>query len=315
MSTRVITQLGATDPHRGLISEAHPEVELVDFSGDPPDGLQADVFFGGYMGWDQILRWLDATGVRWVQLSGTGVDKVPDAVYDGRIVTCARGAAAVPIAEWVIAAIIASGQALPRGVRARAAEVLELPDPAARLGRGEHGWHRRARRYRPSPSRNGQCALGMNVRAMRRTDTPSPIEGVELVTRHRSARSTERITSCSRRRRRRGPSTSSTRVFARRSSPASTSSTSRAARWWIRTRCESRSMTAGSPLPRSTRSIPSRCRRATGSTRIRRCSSSAHVSWYTPELQRTAVEIFVDNLGRFLRDEPLLYIVDRDEGY
>ena len=42
---------------------------------------------------------------------------------------------------------------------------------------------------------------------------------------------------------------------------------------------------------------------------------SAHVSWYTPELQRTAVEIFVDNLGRFLRDEPLLHVVDRDEGY
>ena len=41
----------------------------------------------------------------------------------------------------------------------------------------------------------------------------------------------------------------------------------------------------------------------------------AHVSWYTPELQRTAVEIFVDNLGRFLRDEPLLHVVDRDEGY
>ena len=80
MSTRVITQLGATDAHRALILATHPDVELVDL---------------GYMGWDQILRWLDASGVRWVQLSGTGVDKVPDAVYDGRIVTCARGAAAI----------------------------------------------------------------------------------------------------------------------------------------------------------------------------------------------------------------------------
>ena len=33
---------------------------------------------------------------------------------------------------------------------------------------------------------------------------------------------------------------------------------------------------------------------------------SAHVSWYTPEMQRASVEIFVENLGRFLRNEPLL---------
>ncbi len=42
---------------------------------------------------------------------------------------------------------------------------------------------------------------------------------------------------------------------------------------------------------------------------------SAHVSWYTPALQRTAVEIFVENLGRFLRGDPLLYVVDPAEGY
>jgi phosphoglycerate dehydrogenase-like enzyme len=42
---------------------------------------------------------------------------------------------------------------------------------------------------------------------------------------------------------------------------------------------------------------------------------SAHVSWYSPALQRAAVEIFVDNLGRFLRGEPLLHVVDAGEGY
>ena len=42
---------------------------------------------------------------------------------------------------------------------------------------------------------------------------------------------------------------------------------------------------------------------------------SAHVSWYTPALQRTAVEIFVENLGRFLRGDPLLHVVDPAEGY
>src|SRR4029077_19445547 len=42
---------------------------------------------------------------------------------------------------------------------------------------------------------------------------------------------------------------------------------------------------------------------------------SAHVSWYTPEMQRASVEIFVENLRRFLRNEPLRYVVDPAEGY
>ena len=42
---------------------------------------------------------------------------------------------------------------------------------------------------------------------------------------------------------------------------------------------------------------------------------SAHISWYEPELQRAALAIFVDNLGRFARGEPLREVVDPDEGY
>jgi phosphoglycerate dehydrogenase-like enzyme len=42
---------------------------------------------------------------------------------------------------------------------------------------------------------------------------------------------------------------------------------------------------------------------------------AAHISWYTAELMQAALEIFVDNIGRFARGEPLLHVVDRDEGY
>ena len=42
---------------------------------------------------------------------------------------------------------------------------------------------------------------------------------------------------------------------------------------------------------------------------------TAHISWYTPQLQEAAVEIFVENIGRFRRGEPLLHVVDADEGY
>ena len=270
MSTRVITQLGATDPHRGLISEAHPEVELVDFSGEPPDGLQADVFFGGYMGWEQILRWLDATGVRWVQLSGTGVDKVPDAVYDGRIVTSARGAAAVPIAEWVIAAIMARAKRFPEVFVHEPPKYWNFPIPPLAsvagstvgvVGLGGIGVAIAER----------AMALGMNVRAMRRTDTPSPIEGVELVTDIEAlVADADHVVLAA-------PATARTKhlidaaVFDQ-VKPGVHLVNIAAARWSIRTRCASRSTTDGWRWPPSTRSIPNRCRRATGSTRTRRCS-------------------------------------------
>ena len=52
--------------------------------------------------------------MRWVQTSGTGVDKVPRSIYDGRIVTCARGASAEPISEWVMAAVLAWAKRMPQ---------------------------------------------------------------------------------------------------------------------------------------------------------------------------------------------------------
>jgi phosphoglycerate dehydrogenase-like enzyme len=42
---------------------------------------------------------------------------------------------------------------------------------------------------------------------------------------------------------------------------------------------------------------------------------SAHISWYEPQIQRVALDIFIDNLGRFARGEPLREVVDPAEGY
>ena len=41
----------------------------------------------------------------------------------------------------------------------------------------------------------------------------------------------------------------------------------------------------------------------------------AHISWYNPDLQGAAIEIFLDNIGRFTRGEELREVVDPDEGY
>jgi phosphoglycerate dehydrogenase-like enzyme len=42
---------------------------------------------------------------------------------------------------------------------------------------------------------------------------------------------------------------------------------------------------------------------------------AAHISWYTPQLQATAVDILIDNIGRHQRGESLLHVVDQAEGY
>jgi phosphoglycerate dehydrogenase-like enzyme len=115
--------------------------------------------------------------IPWVHVFGTGVDGVPDEVFDGRVVTCSRGAGAVPISEFVLAAMLAFEKDLP------AIWVHEPPKhwSLARLG-GLHG-----RRLAvlglggigSAVARLG-VAFGMEVRGLRRTEAPSGVPGVEV---------------------------------------------------------------------------------------------------------------------------------------
>src|SRR5262249_28167302 len=57
----VLLQRGATAPDRKLITDAFPEIELINVDGPPPAGVHADVFFGGYMDWDTLIAWIEAT--------------------------------------------------------------------------------------------------------------------------------------------------------------------------------------------------------------------------------------------------------------
>jgi phosphoglycerate dehydrogenase-like enzyme len=313
MTTRVITQLGATDPDRHLISDTYPEVELISLDGDPPPGLHADAFFGGYMAWDTILRWLDATDVRWVQLSGTGIDKVPAEVFDGRVVTNARGASAVPIAEWVLAAILARAKRMPEVFLSEPPKYWNFPIPTldaiagstlAVVGLGGIG---SAIAVRALP-------FGMRVKALRRTNAPSPVAGVEIVTSlddlltdadhlvlaaPATARTDHLIDEDALAKVKRGLHIVNIARGALVDQDALRHALDdgRVALATLDT-VEPEPLPAGHWLYRHP------------NVRL-----SAHVSWYTPELQRTAVEIFVDNLGRFLRGEPLRYVVDRAEGY
>jgi phosphoglycerate dehydrogenase-like enzyme len=310
---RVITQLGATSAHRALITDAHPDIELMELDGDPPVDLSADVFFGGYLGWESILRWLDAAEVQWVQLSGTGVDNVPKAVFDGRIVTCARGASAVPISEWVLAAILSAAKNFPDVFLHEPPKYWNFPVPQfdavagstlSLVGLGGIGI---AIAERALP-------FGMRVKALRRTDAPSPVEGVEIV------HSLDDLVADADHLVLAAPATARTRHLLDAAALAK-----------VKPGVHLVNIARGALVDQDA------LRKALDDGRVSlatldtvdpepppaghwlydhpKVRLSAHVSWYSPALQQAAVEIFVDNLGRYLRKEPLLHVVDPAEGY
>lgn len=170
---KVLNELGSRIGDR--IRAAAPDAEVIDVGPDPPPAdLTADVLFGGWAphSFDYAQR------VPWVQMSGTGVDKVPPELFEGRIVTCARGASAVPISEFVLGAMLAFEKRFPDvwlheppehwnfdrlgGLSGRTLGIVGLGGIGAAV----------AQRALP---------FGMRVLAVRRTAAGSPVDGVELV--------------------------------------------------------------------------------------------------------------------------------------
>ncbi len=312
---RIIAQLGMNTAEIERVNAAYPDVELIEFTGgEPPAGLQADAFFGGYLGWDAILAWLDAAGVRWVQLSGTGVDNVASAVFEhDRVVTCARGASAVPISEWVLAAILAWAKRFPETFLSEPPRHWNFPNPAldrvegstlALVGLGGIG----------AAIATRALAFGIHVRALRRTDAPSPVDGVQIV------RSLDELLPGADHVVLAAPATARTRhllddaAFASMQPGAHLVNIARGS--LVDQDALRRALDGGmvamatldtvdpEPLPAGHWMY--------GHPKVR---MTAHVSWYTPQLQSAAVDILIENIGRYTRGEPLLHVVDPAEGY
>ena len=175
---RVLVHLG--DSFAEQIAAACPGVEtIVVPTADPIDpSLRADALLTLPWGTPNLADVLATTGVRWVHTVGTGVDRFPLGVVGDRLLTCSRGASAIPIAEWVLAQMIAFEKRLPDlWLRAMPSSWNFHPTMGglygktlALVGIGGIG---RAIAERALPFR-------MRVRALRRTVAPSPLPGVEL---------------------------------------------------------------------------------------------------------------------------------------
>ena len=86
--------------------------DLVVLTEDDPDTRGAEVLLSGDRERDRIEKVMEP-GIRWVHVLSTGVDKFPLDLVDGRVLTCSRGASALAISEFVLAAMLAFEKQIP----------------------------------------------------------------------------------------------------------------------------------------------------------------------------------------------------------
>ncbi len=304
---RIMTQVGAE-----RIRAAMPSVEVIEvpLSGDVPSEASAPVLFGVPF-WSPTLETLLGRGVEWLHVASTGVDSLASTpAMQGRTVTCARGAAAIPIAEFSLAAMLAAVKELPeRWVHGPVeqhgvASLGELNGQVlAIVGLGGIG---------TELARRAQ-AFGMEVRALRRSTVSGP-EGVAVVgsldtlldgADHvvLAAPATERtyhlldaaaFKMCK-------PGVHIVNVG--RGSLIDHDALADALASGVVGRAtldvtEPEPLPAGHPLYEDPN-----------------VKISQHISWSSPLAVERMTDQFIDNLGRYVRGEPLQWVVDPVEGY
>ncbi|GAB7127646.1 D-isomer specific 2-hydroxyacid dehydrogenase family protein [Silvimonas sp. JCM 19000] len=116
-------------------------------------------------------------GVRWVQLASAGIDFYPGWLFDGPVVTSARGTAAEPIAEFALATIFAAAKHLPDAWIHQASDWKWQPVTllqGSTLGIFGFGAIGQALARKA-------LALGFKVITVRRTDAEPEVPGVQRV--------------------------------------------------------------------------------------------------------------------------------------
>jgi phosphoglycerate dehydrogenase-like enzyme len=289
-----------------------PDAEIVNV-GSPDDfdrSLRGDVLFAIWFE-HPLFDDLDAHGIQWMHLPGTGVDAVPRRLLEGRTVTCARGVSAIPISEYVVAAMLAFEKDFPSVWLEAPPEtwnVAQLGELAGKtagiVGLGGIGTAV-ARRC---------LAFDVRVRALRRNPSRTSIEGVEL------ARDLADLLE-----------TADHLVLAAPATAATDRLLDADALARVKPGVHLVNIARGSLVDQDALRVAlddGRVALATLDTvdpeplpdghwmyshpRVR---LSAHVSWSSPRAFHRILESFIDNVRRYAAGEPLEGIVDPDEGY
>jgi phosphoglycerate dehydrogenase-like enzyme len=303
---RVINQLGRRAGE--AIRAAVPDVEVIDAGAEPPPAdLRADVLFGG---WGPHTLEL-AQRVEWVHLAGTGIDSFPRELFGGRTVTNARGASAIPISEFVLAAMLAFEKRLPE---------TWIEQPPEHWNFAQLGWLNTRTLGLVGLGGIGVAIaeralpFGMRVQALRRRPEPSPIEGVEVVS------SIDELLP-----------EADHLVLAAPATPRTRHLINAETLQLVRPGVHLVNIARGALVDQDA------LRDALDDGRVAMATLdtvdpeplpeghwmyshpkvrlSAHVSWASPAGLDRTLEIFLDNLRRYAAGESLLHLVDADEGY
>ncbi len=311
---RILTTLPA-----GLLDRARqalPFVDVVSVPGDapPPAGTRADVLL--------IPPWepshfdaLLATGVRWIHTLGTGVDRIPLGRIGERVLSCSRGASGIPIAEWVMAVLLAYAKDLP-GIwldRPPDASVAAWPNLGglygARLGLvGLGGIGAAVARHAHS--------FGMKLSAFRRSGARSELAGVEIVAELEALFATcDAIVLAL-------PLTASTRriVDARILAaipPGRGVHLVNVSRGGLIDQEALRAALDDGRIARATLDVTDPEPLPAGHWLYTHPAAriSAHVSWNAPGALDLLLDTFIENLRRYRAGKPLAGLVDREAGY
>jgi phosphoglycerate dehydrogenase-like enzyme len=169
------------DVIRQRLAHTHPDARLIDVPSGVPSDLPTEVSIllarpinvRGYLapdtpppGWPY--------GLKWVQVVSSGIDFYPQWLFNGPPVSTSRGSAAENIAEFALAAIFAAAKRLPDiWVHDSQWNFTALtPLKGATLGILGFGAIGRSLASKAH-------ALGINVLALRQSQTPFEVEGVE----------------------------------------------------------------------------------------------------------------------------------------
>jgi phosphoglycerate dehydrogenase-like enzyme len=160
------TGLAVRDVAPGPLTELPPGADVL-FALPAPKG-QSLLHTPAPQGWSDV---------RWVQLASVGIDYYPEWLFDGPVVTSARGTASIAIAEYVLAAIFTAAKRVPEIWLEQASDWRRIQlglVQGTTLGLYGFGSIGQALAQRA-------LALGIKVIALRRSDTPFEVDGVERV--------------------------------------------------------------------------------------------------------------------------------------
>lgn len=278
-----------------------------------PDNFKADVLLAlGVDRTDQLAQLLSsADSIPWIHVFGTGVDTFPMQLIGDRLLSCSRGAHALPIAEWVMAMVLGFEKRLPSSWISTAPENWHSAQlgqvsgkTLALFGFGCIG----------SLVAERALAFGMNIKALTRhgrDDWPVGVEPVE---------SFEQLVSDADHLVLAAPATAATRHILNQASLAqcckglhiiNVARGSLIEQDALKEALDSGQLGGVSldvvdpePLPEGhwLYSHPD--------VRL-----SPHISWSAPYMLEKLAEPFINNIRNYIRGEPMQGLVNRNEGY